>query len=182
MKQMVPLYMVFVLYLVISSNFLAQLFSCRLRHMLDQSMVAKHVVGYMTLLFFVVLSSGMPATDAILNSLIIYAVFWVSTRMSLEFFVVFIIMSFALYIMELYQKEKHDNQRLDDAQNIIQIIMVVVLAVGFVFYMVEKMIEYRQEFSVKTFLLGKPECRGESPIVSFRQKLQFIRKSVSPTK
>lgn len=181
MTQTVPLYMVFVLYLVISSNFLAQLFSCRLRYMLDQSMAAKHVVGYMTLLFFVVLSSGMAATDAILNSLVIYAAFWVSTRMSVGYFVVFIVLAFVLYVLELYQRD-HDNQRLNDAQNIIQAIMVIVLVLGFVFYMVEKMIEYKRQFSFKTFLLGKPECRGKSPVVSHRQVFEFIRKSASSKK
>lgn len=178
-----PLYMVFVLYLVISSNFLAQLFSCRLRHLLDESMIAKHVAGYMTLLFFVVLSSGVPATDAILSSLVIYVVFWLSTRMSLEYFVVFIVMACALYIMELYQKEQAEpDKRLQDAQAVIQALMVVVLLLGFVFYMVEKMIEYKQRFSFRTFMLGKPECRGKSPSVSHRQAFEFIRKSVSSTK
>lgn len=179
----VPLYMVFVLYLVISSNFLAQLFSCRLRFLLDNSMIAKHIIGYMTLLFFVVLSSGsgMTTTDAILNSLAIYVVFWFSTRMSLEYFVVFIVLAFVLYIMELYQKE-NARTRIRDAQTAIQSVMVVVLVVGFVFYMVEKMIEYRNDFSFQTFLLGKPECRGRSPNISHRQALQFIRKSVLSTK
>lgn len=179
----VPLYMVFVLYLVISSNFLAQLFSCRLRHLLDNSMIAKHVAGYMTLLFFVVLSSGMEMspTEAILNSLVIYVVFWVSTRMSIEYFVVFIVLAFVLYVMELYQRE-HSSQRLQDAMTVTQTAMAVVLVVGFVFYMVEKMMEYKKKFRLQTFLLGKPECRNKSPSVSHREAFNFLLKSASPTK
>jgi hypothetical protein len=147
-------------------------------------MIAKHLVGYMTLLFFVVLSSGMPPTEAIVNSIIIYIVFWFSTRMSMEYFIAFIIMASALYIIDLYKKadNKPENDWLDTAQTVLQSLMIISLVVGFVFYMVEKMIEYNDSFSFKTFMLGKPSCRGESPQVSTRQKLDFILKSVSSKK
>jgi len=188
MKQ-IPLYMVFVLYLIISSNLLAQLFSCRLQQMLNNSMFAKHFIGYMTLLFFVVLSSGdtYSTTSAILCSLYLYIIFWFSTRISFEYFIVFLSLTATLYIIHLYQKEagEQTSRRLEITRDVIQWFMFVVLVVGFVFYWIEKKIEYKNKFSTLTFILGRPVCKNKSPTVSTDKVFQFFRrkkKSVSPKK
>lgn len=183
----VPFYMIFVLYLVISSNFLAQLFSCQLQYILNNSMLAKHFLGYMTLLFFVVLSSGdtQSTSEALLYSLIIYIIFWFSTRISTEYFIVFIILTAAMYIIHLYQKESgvQVSRRLQIVKNILQISMFVVLVVGFFFYIIEKKVEYRKKFSFKTFILGKPICKNKSPKMTGLDFFNFLTiNSVSPKK
>ncbi len=184
MKE-VPLYMVFVLYLIISSNFLAQLFSCRLQYMLNNSMIAKHFIGYMTLLFFVVLSSGdtHSTSMALLYSLFVYIIFWFSTRIAFGYFVVFLFLAASLYIIHLYQKESgvQTNRRLEITQEVIQWFMFVVLVVGFVFYWIEKKIEYKNKFSIATFILGKPVCKHNSPTNNFFQFFK-MKKSASPKK
>lgn len=180
-KQEVPMYMVFVLYLIISSNFLAELFPCKLQKLLNNSMVAKHFIGFMTLLFFVVLASGDEhgATEALTSSIIIYLLFMVSTRMSFMYFGIFMFLSAVLYILHLYQKENQHNQQIMTAQKIIQYIMVAILVVGFIFYMVEKKREYKNKFSMMVFLVGKPVCRGKSPETTNTDIFNFLRNSVS---
>lgn len=184
-----PLYMVFVLYLILSCNFLAQIFSCRLQQFLNNSMVAKHFIGYMTLLFFVVLSSGdtHSTSQTLLYSLFIYIIFWFSTRIAFEYFVVFLLLSASLYIIHLYQREKgqQPSRRLEITQDVLQWSMFVVLIVGFIFYWMEKQIEYKNKFSTWTFIVGKPVCKNKSPpplksqtMFSFFKK----KKSVSPKK
>ena len=184
MKE-VPLYMVFVLYLIISSNFLAQLFSCRLQFMLNNSMIAKHFLGYMTLLFFVVLSSGdtHSTSMALLYSLLVYIMFWFSTRIAFEYFIVFLFLAASLYIIHLYQKESGEqtNRRLEITREIIQWFMIVVLVVGFVFYWMEKKIEYKKKFSIATFILGKPVCKNKSTSDNMF-KFFKLKKSASPKK
>lgn len=187
MKE-VPLYMVFVLYLIISSNFLAQLFSCKLQYMLNNSMIAKHFLGYMTLLFFVVLSSGdtHSTSMALLYSLLVYVIFWFSTRIAFEYFVVFLFLSASLYIIHLYQKESGEqtNRRLEITREVIQWFMIVVLVVGFVFYWMEKKIEYKNKFSIATFILGKPVCKHDKPKMTTDKFFQIFKtkKSASPKK
>ena len=184
MKE-VPLYMVFVLYLIISSNFLAQLFSCKLQYMLNNSMIAKHFLGYMTLLFFVVLSSGdtHSTSMALLYSLFVYLIFWFSTRIAFEYFVVFLFLAASLYIIHLYQKESGEqtNKPLEITREVIQWFMFVVLVVGFVFYWMEKKIEYKNKFSIATFILGKPVCKHKSPTNNFFQFFK-MKKSALPKK
>jgi cytochrome c biogenesis factor len=181
--------MVFVLYLIISSNFLAQLFSCRLQEMMNNSMLAKHFVGYMTLLFFVVLSSGdtYSTTSAILYSLYLYLIFWFSTRISSEYLLVFLLLTATLYILQLYEKQNGEqkSRRLEITQEVIRWFMFVVLVVGFIFYWIEKKIEYKNKFSILTFIAGRPVCRNKSPTVTTDKLFKFFKrkkKSVSPKK
>ena len=54
-----PLYTIFILVLIISANFLAQLFPCRLQQVFNESMFTKHLFGFFTMIFFVVLSAPM---------------------------------------------------------------------------------------------------------------------------
>lgn len=184
----IPVYMVFVLYLIISSNFLAQLFSCRLQHALQDNMLLKHFMGFMTLLFFVVLASGndYTATTAVGYSAIIYLLFWISTRMPMPYFQVFIFLSAILYIIHLYKAEKNNapNKRLDNISQVLEVFIYVVLAMGFLFYLVEKQLEYKKYFSFWTFMIGKPECRRDKavPLLSGKDMIQFIRTSVLPKK
>ena len=56
-----------ILYLIISANFLPQTFSCTLQKMLNEHMYIKHIAGWLTLLFFVLLSSSKtPSKDGTL--------------------------------------------------------------------------------------------------------------------
>lgn len=183
MKE-IPLYMVFVLYLIISSNFLAQLFSCRVQSLLNNSMFAKHVIGYMTLLFFVVLSSGneYSTTESLWYSFFIYLVFWISTRMPLSYFVAFITLSAVLYILHLYEKEFVYPDKLVMIRSILQVFLLLLVVVGFVFYYIEKRVEYKNKFSLTTFMLGKPKCRNKSPTITGMDVVDFFTKKFVSTK
>lgn len=187
MKE-IPFYMVFVLYLVISSNFLAQLFSCRLQYLLNNSMLAKHILGYMTLLFFIVLASNenYTATRALADSFLLYFIFLCSTRMSFHSFIVFLFLTAILYIIQLYQTKKDGKdddtlqRKLETFKKIVQYTMLIVLVAGFLLYWLEKKIEYKNKFSFSTFMLGKPVCKFNKP--STTSIFRFIKQSVSTTK
>lgn len=53
MFKILPVYPIFILLLIISANYLADLFPCRLRELLENNIYVKHLFGYLTLLFFV---------------------------------------------------------------------------------------------------------------------------------
>lgn len=169
-----PLYMVFMFYLIISSNFLSQLYPCQLQQLMNNSMISKHIAGYMTVLFFVVLSSDdtQTASMALLYSLFIYILFWFSTRISFEYLLVFLILSAYLYIIHLYQKETEGdtNKRLKIIRDVVQWFMLIVLVSGLVFDWLEKKMEYKKKFSTLTFLLGRPICPNRSPTLRLFKK------------
>lgn len=176
-----PLYMVFVFYLIISSNFLAQLFPCRLQYALTNNMLIKHVAGYMTLLFFVVLASGdeYSVSWALICSFMVYTLFWVSTRMSFEYLLVFLLLNATLYIIHLYEKEINDyeTKNLKIVKMVVKATMFVVLIMGILFYWTEKKIEYKKKFSWKTFIIGKQTCKNKSPPkMSFKEMFEYYKK------
>ena len=180
MKE-VPFYMVFVLYLIISSNFLAPLFSCRFQYFLQNNMIAKHFAGYMTLLFFVVLSSGEkdPPSTLLLQSLIVYIVFWISTRMSFYCLLLFLFLSASLYIIHLYEQKNgsttKNNHQFTRVKQILQYVLCGILVAGFVLYLVEKKIEYKKNFSIRTFVFDKNNCRKKSPTLTTKRLVKYLR-------
>ena len=98
----------FVLYLVISGNFLAPLFSCRLRQFIENSMVVRHILGFLTLTFFVVVATkSAPMTYAAVLGLsgLFYGWFLMTTRMSLNFWFLVITLLGSVYLIHLYQSD-----------------------------------------------------------------------------
>lgn len=49
----------FSLYLFVAINYCGDLFGCQLQRLLNESYWAKHLVAYLTLLFFAILSSDV---------------------------------------------------------------------------------------------------------------------------
>jgi hypothetical protein len=57
------IFCIFIFILIVSANFLAEIFPCRLQHLLRSNMLVKHIFGLFTMIFFVVLSSGIKEKD-----------------------------------------------------------------------------------------------------------------------
>ena len=53
------LFFIFIFILIVSANFLAETFPCKLQYQLRNNMLLKHTFGYFTMIFFVVLSSNI---------------------------------------------------------------------------------------------------------------------------
>ena len=62
MKQILVdsnIFCIFIFILIVSANFLAEVFPCRIQHLLRNNMLVKHMFGLFTMIFFVVLSSNV---------------------------------------------------------------------------------------------------------------------------
>lgn len=173
---------VFVLYLVIASNFLAPLFSCRLRESIESSMVIRHVLGFLTLTFFVVLANKtkpLSFKQVMVYSGFFYAWFVLSTRIHIEFWLIIIALLGAIYLIHLYQSDLTSDVPTDEEDKfykqvkmVLSAIAGVITIVGVVIYLGEKQIEYDKNFSYANFVLGAPDCRGKSPKVGFTKSLK----------
>ena len=177
---------VFVLYLVISSNFLAPLFSCRLRQFIEGSMLVRHVLGFLTMTFFVVIASkSAPLTFAEVMGLsgFFYTWFVLTTRMRIEFWFAVITLVGAIYLIHLYQSDLTSDTPDEEKSNTLNIVKQVLAAsagiitlIGFVSYLGEKKIEYKEKFHLETLLLGAPSCREKTPKVGFFDSLRGVFK------
>jgi len=182
-----PLSTIFVLILIISAGFILQIFPCRLQNALNNNMYLKHLLGFFTLLFIVVLNSSLKnRKDIVLKSLVLYIFFILLTKTDYNFLIVILILLGLSYVifLEKDRLEKHkDNNSselateentenkinfYENAINIIYIVIILITFVGVLVYMGEKKLEYKKSFNYITFFIGKTDCKNtikSAPII-----------------
>jgi hypothetical protein len=162
-----------ILYLIISANFLAQTFGCKTQYVLTKNMYVKHIVGFLTLLYFVNSANTDKTTDEFLffkkffKTFMLYVVFIFSTRMNNKVFVFFIGLLMTNFILSQYANtldSKHFAAKLqiyDTLGKVISNLAIVFLAIGFLLYVKEKKMEYKGKFKYLNFLVGKTTCKND---------------------
>jgi hypothetical protein len=195
----IPVYTIFVLILIISANFLAQLFPCRLQKLLNNNIYIKHLFSFLTLLFFVVLTA--PLDDKSLQnifykSLTLYVWFILIMRTDPYIFILLLLVIAFIYILVLKENElKADvenenkqknsnqekinkiNQEITFIKNINQKLLytsIILTIIGFLLYMGEKKCEYKKDFCYLTFIFGKPSCINKSPPINYKRAIECI--------
>ncbi len=166
----------FILYLVISSNFLPNLFGCKVQQAFQHNILLKHFLGFLTLYFFVTLADTSDTLPSNLGhrfgiALIIYLFFIISSRVNFRFWIPSIISLGAIYIIELFkqdekkkdeaQRDKHRIEQFLKAQQIFVGISSLLMLIGFIVYVGEKKSEYGTHFHWGTFFFGKTSCKGD---------------------
>ncbi len=178
----------FILYLIISSNFLAPLFSCKVQTFIQSSMLVRNVLGFLTMTFFVVLANQkdpLPIVKLFGLSAGLYTWFFLSTRMSVVPWILLLILIGTCYILKIYEDNmKNDEATLKENEHILKIIQTTkniltilalgVTGIGVVLYFGEKRIEYGSNFDFSKFLIGTPECRKYTPPISVGEKLKGV--------
>ena len=192
--QTPSLYNIFIFFLIISSNYLGELFPCRIQKMLSSNMLFKHIFGFLTLSFFVVLTDNSKVhtlTDILFNSLKLYSIFLIFINNNLNFFMISLFIVAVIYIINIKineitdtiktdteDKNKNENsktlQLLHQINKILSIIFIIIIIIGFLIYMGEKKVEYKSKFSYITFIFGKEACRGKSPNVDMFKAIKTI--------
>ena len=163
---------IFTLYLIIAVNFLVQIFSCNLQKHLHSNMYLKHLIGFFTLFFFITLAKNTPSDDEYLyfrrlgTTILLYFIFVFSTKLTHITFWIFIILVCVNFIIRNYmesldpEKFKEKIEKLELASDIVTLISVVVLIIGFIIYYMEKRQEYGKEFDHEIFLVGVRKCKS----------------------
>lgn len=160
---------IFVLYLIISANFLANLFSCRVQYLLSNNMYVKHLLGFFTLLFFIIIvNNNEKKNEALIFIAIgIYLLFIITAKIDFNFWIIFIILLSIIYTLEIYKKENENNTTIGNIDiNTIQYSLIIfnvfIIIVGFFVYLGKKKFEYKENFNYTTFLFGKNKCANNA--------------------
>lgn len=193
---MLSLQSVFTMVLIVSANFLAETFPCRVQYLLKNNMIAKHIFGLLTMVFFVVLAVSDTSQDyfhhIFIEGILLYLVFILMTKTSTGFFFAIMLLLAVIYLLHLYDKKQDTNQMIDEKQkssssrsssrssriskvsDILYYLTYILLGIGVLTYIGEKKIEYGKRFSYIYFFLGKPTCKGSSPSVGFLRAMNAI--------
>lgn len=176
----------FIFILIISGNFLAELFPCRFQKALTDVIVLKHLFGFLTLLFFVSLQTPLDTfnlTDAFKNSGILYILFLLLINSHYTTFIVSMVLLTVSYLLTLKIKENNSNNHDNDKEDVIKIqtsndtlkniqsqlhiIVIIVIGLGFLSYLGSKKSEYKGKFSYFTFIFGKGSCANDGSKLTY---------------
>ena len=166
---------IFLLVLIISGNYLGELFPCRVQEILSESTIIKHIGGYLTLLFFVMLTFPEFGELDSLNDILIFfggngiLYLWFIIMSKTYYVIWFIIFALAaiMYLIHLYQKnqknEKLEHDQIEIVKKTLSYIIFILTLFGLLVYMGAKKDEYKDKFQYFKFFFGKPSCSGKSP-------------------
>jgi hypothetical protein len=154
------------MYLVVGGNFLANLFGCRIQSLLSSDMRAKHLLGFLTMYFFIVLVDKNASTAdpnvQLLATAAVYTTFVITTKMDIRFWSPFMVLLALFYVMQIYKENDKTDKKTKKVIGILQKVILGVnaalLIAGFLVYMGKKKAEFGPEFKFGKFMLGRVEC------------------------
>jgi hypothetical protein len=158
------------LLLTISSNYSDKLLSCDIQEQYTNSVWMKHVITYLLVLFFIVAIDKRAFEEAskkrwivphiFLVSFVVYLMFLIATKMQAKFVLIILSLIVVYMLLDIEQTGKDDKtiKRLEIAQIVVAGLIAVTALYGFVTYFLKQKVEYGDQFSYVTFLLGKSVC------------------------
>lgn len=161
-KLFMPGFSIFALYLLIGSAALYSIFASPIRDFLEKSLLVKHILGYLTMLFFVVLTGAVEVNyiQAVLFTFFVYIWFVMTTKLSLNYWLFTILIFGALYAIQIYKQAEEDlthkeKKFLSEIEYVGTGIGFLVTLVGFVKYYFTKKGEAGPMFRLYHFFNGK---------------------------
>lgn len=156
----------FLLFLVVSGNYIGELLGCKTQKLLSENIFMKHIV-LLCLIFFTInlISDKVPHPFEIAKkTLLLWLFYLILTKMDLKFTLVVLFLLFSLYIFDEYQnyldknKEEYDKEKYDKYKLYLQYLIMCLMIIGFVSYFLKQKKEHRKNFDIVKFLLGKVNC------------------------
>ncbi len=187
---------IFVFVLILSGNYLGQLFPCKVQNIFDENIYVKHILGYLTLVFFVTLTIPelKNSKSLLFLTLSIYLGFLITSKTYYTFWFFIFVLVGIIYVLDMYDKtipekvediedgegntENKNNYKIKSmilqTQQLLSIAVGILTLFGFTTYMGYKKFEYKDKFNYLTFLFGKPNCGGiHHPFPGYFKSLKY---------
>ena len=183
------------LYLIISSNFIADIFGCTLRHLLRNNTLVKHGLAYLTMLLFVTAQTDWSQDYAFSNlmgySFSYYFIFVLTTRLPFRFLIPVLFLFTCMYYIEIYKttllkgndagqtplSEVRNMYVFQDIRKYQQLFLnasLLLIFLGFIVYFRNKQAIFGRKFDLFQFFSSNSKCTGKS--TSVKQSFHnFIR-------
>jgi hypothetical protein len=165
----------FLLFLAVSGNFVAETLGCKLQNLLSNNMYAKHLVIFF-MIYFTLNYSKVEAPhplESLKSTFLLYIFFVLFGRIPLSVFIVTTSLLVFTYVLNNYRdyykslNEKQDNDKfaaMDDKLKNTQLILLSITAgliiIGNIAYFIMKKKEYGKSFNFLTFIFGHTHCRN----------------------
>jgi Ca2+/Na+ antiporter len=107
-----PVYSVLLLILISISGYILDFIPCQIKHALNSNIYVKHLIGFMTLVFFVVLSIPVKFKriyEILKTSTILYLFFILLLKTEIWFFMTVLVILSIIYVLVIRKTEIDDN-------------------------------------------------------------------------
>ena len=162
---------IFLFIFIISGNYLGQLLGCRLIYLLNENIITKHILGFITL--FLTLAFTIDLNTSLIKlfniSCILYILFILSSKTTkyINYLLIFIFL--ISFIIQLYKdrlkkkkiinkNEKKHLEYIEKYNNYIVKIIIGLLIIGVLIYIGEQKRSYKENFNYYTFFVGEINC------------------------
>lgn len=198
-EKTLPIYSIFILILIVSGNYIGELFPCRIQYAFTNNILFKHSIAFLTVLFFVVLTDPykqIKVNDLLYTSIKLYSIFILLTNTITPAFYLALVLAGTTYVTNLKKKEYlHEKESLEKKKNkdvkkinmleeqvkkiekinqVCILLFLVVTISGSLVYLGEKKYEYKNNFSYYNFFLGKTKCSGTPVKLPYLRSLKYI--------
>lgn len=179
---------IFTFLLIISGNFINNLFPCRIQTLFETNIYAKHFLGFFTLLFFetLTLREKYPISQLLPYTFLVYFYFLLLTNTNSNIWITIFVAAGMIYLLHLYREEiktktitndEMENvivtsERLNKIIKVLEVYIVAATLFGFLVYMGQKKFEYKKKFNYMEFLFGHVMCKHDSPNLSIVKSLK----------
>ena len=159
----------FLMFLSIAGNFVAQTLSCGSQKVLSNNMLAKSVILFF-LIYFTMDFSSTEVIDPIVQlkrSLVLWLFLLFFTKMDIYFTGVSLFLLVSTYIMnnfvQYYKEEEEKNkdkiETMTKVMTALELVIIVLILVGFVKYFIKQRKDHKN-FSFVKFMLGIKKCKN----------------------
>ena len=166
----------FLLYLIISGNYLGDLFGCRLQEAFTELILVKHLLAFLTLYFFVTLTG--TKTQNPLNTMItsfgIYLIFILSRKIFLGYTLIILMLMLIIKMIDEYiqfyytednkeeskKETKINKNKLINIQNVLTYMVYIIIFIGFVRNTHYKYKELGKKFDWIKYLIGENRSKS----------------------
>lgn len=163
--------------LVVSGNYIGELLPCRVQYQLQHNIYLKHLMGVLTLSFFVILTSSRYSKFSNIRKLflsfILYIFFLAFAKTHYSVWFTLIVLISIIYVSSLIKedmindkykifKNMEKNKQitlLNKINNVLSIISLIIVTFGVIIYYLEKEKEYKKKFNFFKFFIGKITCK-----------------------
>lgn len=173
---------IFLLFLAISGNFLAETMGCQMQKLLTNNMIAKQIAMFLLIFFTMDFSDSTLESPSVKfkKTVFVYILFLLLSKMDLKMTIFAIILLAILYISHIYKKyyeaiisennpnnikksEKEEYAKsittISNLQKILMTLTGGVILVGFFIYLIEKKQEHKKSFNLIKFIFGVKKCK-----------------------
>ena len=172
---------------IIAGNYVGDIYSCSLRHLFNEYMFLKHIIGFFIMLFFVgLIQNEVKLYEKIGQSLFLYFWFIIIMRAPMIITLIVILLIAFIYIIFLYiedlKKEinnNEDNKEIIDAKinfynnlvNITFVLSFILSIAGFIYNIITLKKNMKNKFNTINYILGSrdQECFTEKVYKRFKK-------------